>query len=358
MFVADPDPAWSNRPGTAIVTAMERTSYRRIFITGAAGFVGRALAERYRALGAEVVGMDAAGSGSAGIVAGDIRSPGPWTDHLRGADLVVHTAAIVSNNIEPVRAWEVNVLGTQRVLEAAREAGARRFVSLSSIAALGFLSVHLDRAARLRPGPIDERFPVMPYGNPYTDTKIAAEHTVLAAHAAGEIACTLIRPSDVYGPGSRPWVIEPLALARAGQLVLPARGRGTFTPLYIDDLVEGILRAAESPATAGLIVQLGGEQGVSTAEYFGHLTAMLGKPAPPATWTPVALALARVAAGIARVRRQPTELGRGAIEMLTRDYVVDNSRARELLDWTPRVGLAEGMARTEAWARSAGLLDA
>src|SRR5205814_2467530 len=95
---------------------------------------------------------------------------------------------------------------------------------------------------------------------PYTDTKIAGEQIVLQAHAAGELECTVVRPGDVYGPRSRPWVVLPLEAIRRRQLVLPARGRGLVSPVYVDDLVEGYVRAAREPAAAGQVITVTGPE--------------------------------------------------------------------------------------------------
>lgn len=329
-----------------------------VLITGANGFLGRHLAAHLRAQGVAVRGVDLSADPEAGVVAGSTGDPSAWESHLVGCDAVVHTAAIVSNNIAPVRAWEVNVVGTRLVLDAAARAGVRRFVHLSSIAALGFLTHHYGKAQRTLPGPIDERYPVMPCGNTYTDSKIAGEHAVLAAHAAGELEVTVIRPADVYGPGSRPWVVEPLRLMRARMFLLPAGGRATFTPVYVDDVVDGLARALAAPAASGRIITLGGAEGATTADYFGRLARMIGRPPPRTVPTAVAQALVVPAGRAITALGRPTELGRGAVDMLTRQFVFDNSTAHDLLGWAPRVDLEMGMAETEAWLSREGLLDA
>lgn len=197
----------------------------------------------------------------------------------------------------------------------------------------------------------------MPTGNPYTDSKIVGEHIVLAAHAEGRQDCTVVRPADVYGPGCRPWVLEPLAAMRSGRFVLPARGEGLFTPVYVDDLVEGIVRAASVPVAAGQIFNLGGEDPVTTSEYFGHLARMLGHDGPPRSVpTPVAVALAETARLVAAARRRHTELGKGVMLMLAKTRGVSNEKAHRLLGWWPKVSLAEGMGHVEAWLREEGLL--
>lgn len=329
-----------------------------VFVTGASGFMGRALTERYRQAGAEVRGVDVEADDARGVVAGDIGDPSGWQDHASGSEVVVHTAAVVSNNIADDRAWCVNVVGTQRVLDVAAAVGARRFVHVSTMGVARFAQVRSDAADGCLPGrPLDERWPLMPTGNPYTDTKIAGEHAVLAAHAAGEIEATIVRPADVYGPACRPWVLEPIAAMRSNRFLLPARGRGLFTPIYIDDLVDGIVAAAAHPGAAGQIVHFGGENPVTTTEYFGHLSRMLGSTAPPRSApTPVAVAAAEAARLVAVALGRHTELGRGVMEMLCKSRAVSNEKAHGLLGWWPKVDLDEGMARVEAWLRQEGHL--
>jgi nucleoside-diphosphate-sugar epimerase len=165
-------------------------------------------------------------------------------------------------------------------------------------------------------------------------------------------------PADVYGPGCRPWVLEPLAAIRSGRFLLPNHGEGLFTAIYVDDLVDGILAAATTGAAAGHIIHLGGEEPVSTAEYFGHFYRMLGLDGPPRSYsTRTAIAIAEAARRSLQLAGKPTELGRGVMEMLNKSRPVSNAKAHELLGWAPQVSLADGMAHTEEWLRANGHLD-
>jgi nucleoside-diphosphate-sugar epimerase len=330
-----------------MATASQSPPPKRVFITGANGFIGRALAQRYRGLGAEVSGTDFTADPAWGVVAGDVRRPEQWRKQLAGVDLVIHAAAVVSM-VAPMRAaWDVNCNGTRRLLTACRELGVARFVQLSSVAAFGFDF----------PVNADESHPLITTGNSYVDTKISSEHTVLAAHAGGELDCTIIRPGDVYGPASRPWVIVPLEMMRAGQFLLPDGGQGVFSPVYIDDLVDGILLAAGKPAGAGQIFTLTSGVGVSCAEFFGHHWRWLGKRGSPRTLPKgVAITLAEAGASIARLFGRSTELGRGSVELLGRPATYSIEKARRVLGYSPAVDLAEGMRRSEAWAREQGLI--
>jgi nucleoside-diphosphate-sugar epimerase len=260
-------------------------------------------------------------------------------------DTVIHTAAIVGMVAPYDLAWEVNVLGTRRVLEAAKAAGVRRFVHLSSVAAFGFEF----------PDRVEETYPCRVTGmSTYHDTKVNSEAVVLAAHAAGEIEVTVIRPTDVYGPGSV-WVREPLALVRSGQMMLPDGGRGVFAVVYIDNLVDGIILALSSEAAAGHIFTLGDAEAVTCGEYFGRLAAMAGGKVRT---MPVWLAT-RLLGAVGAVQRRlglSSELGAAMMLLLNRPGAYSIEKARTMLGYEPLVSFDEGMRRTEAWARSEGLI--
>ncbi len=325
---------------------MDQTRYRKVFITGALGFMGRALSAQYRTLGTGTCGLDVRADASVNVVAGDVSRPEEWEATLAGCDLVIHTAAIVTNNVSREEAWRVNVLGTRRVLDAAIKAGVKRFVHVSSLAAMRFI---LEDQA-------DESAPVMPTGNPYVDTKIASEQVVLAAHAAGEMVCTIIRPADIYGPNSRPWTLIPVQMIQKGLFLLPAHGQGVFRAIYIDDLVNGVMLAAEKDEGIGQIFILGGEVATTCEKFFGHYYRMMGKGSPRMLSTSTTVAIAEAGRMIFKLLGKPTELGRGAMEMLSKKNTVSNKKAHDLLGWYPQVDLEEGMRRTEVWLREQGML--
>jgi nucleoside-diphosphate-sugar epimerase len=316
-----------------------------VFITGANGFIGRALTIRLRETGCQVSGVDVKANPEGGIAAGNTGDPSGWSDLLAGVDVVIHTAAIVSNAAPLDRAWEVNVLGTQRVLGAAVAQGVPRFVHLSSVAAYGFEF----------PDGIDETYPVRVNGFSYTDTKVNSEAVVLAAHAAREIKCTIIRPADVYGPRSNPWIVLPLQMIKEGKLVLPNGGNGVFSPVYIDNLVDGMLLALSSDAAVGQIFILGDGYGVTCADYFGRLAAMAGGKVRTLP-TRAAIALANVMGFAQRRTGHASELNTATVLMLNRPGTYSIGKARKLLGYEPVVTLDDGMRQVEAWARSEGLI--
>jgi len=319
----------------------------RVFITGASGFIARTLAERLRVRGDTVVGVDLKADHDAGVVAGDIAEPGAWQDHAAGADLVIHTAAVVSNMVGMDEQWRISVVGTRNALDAAVLGNATRFLHLSSVRAFSDVGF---------PDGVDEDFPVRPDGNPYVDTKIASEQVVLQAHAAGELAVTVVRPGDVYGPGSRPWTIMPVEGMKKNQFLLPAMGKGIFSPVYVDDLVDGILLAADSPAAAGQVFTISGGVGVSCREFFGHYSRMLGKEKPTVVPTAVALALAGSYARAVKLRGRNTEINPITVRYFTRTGTYSIDKARRILGFEPKIDLEEGMASTREWLAGEGMI--
>lgn len=316
----------------------------RVFVTGGAGFIGRALIHRLRDLGAQVSGVDLHADPTIDVVAGSTTDPSGWSHHLDGVDAVIHTAAIVSNVASHDDAWRVNVLGTRRTLDAAAAAGVRRFVHVSSIMAYGF-----DY-----PDGVDETYPVRVNGFSYTDSRVTSEAVVMTAHAAGEVDATVVRPGDVIGPGSI-WVREPIAMARKGRVVLPARGTGLLTPIYLDNLVDAMLLALSTPAASGQVFTLTDGYGVPCRDYFGRLAALTGGRARTLP-TPLAVALSRGAGALLRRLGQPNELSPATMLMLARTGVYSNEKARHLLGFEPRVTYEQAMSLVEDWVRDEGLI--
>lgn len=316
----------------------------RVFVTGASGFLGRALCERYLADGHEVRGMDLAADSARDIVAGDVAVPGPWQTHAAGCDLVIHTAAIVSLRTErPDEVWRANVLGTLHALEAAERGGAGRFVHFSSVTVFGFDF----------PDGAGERHPVAPSGVPYADTKIASEQVVLQAQLEGRIDTTIVRPGDVYGPRSRAWALLPAQLIRDRRFVLPAGGRGIFSPVYVDNLIDGVVLAAASPDAIGQVFTLSDGIGIPNRDFFAPYAELTGRRLRTLP-TPLAMAAAAAVQRAARLRPGDNDINPLALRYMLRRGTYSNAKARRVLGWEPAVTLEDGLVRTVDWLHSQG----
>jgi nucleoside-diphosphate-sugar epimerase len=319
----------------------------RIAVTGAGGFIGLATCTRLVAEGAHVVGTDLAPGAAAAVEAAgarfrlaDVTDPVAMRASLEGCDRVVHTAALVAEHGAMQDFVRVNVGGTRTVLDAARDAGVTRVVHLSSVATLGY-------EAR---GDLGEDAPTRTCGAVYVDTKTASHELALSRGAA------VVRPGDVYGPGSVPWTLRPVAMLRAGRFMLPGKGDGVLTPVYVDDLVDCIVRALMHPDAAGQAFIAHDGRPVSAADFFGHYTRMLGRGPVRTLPGPVLGAVAALEELRARLTGSTPTFSRASMIYVTRGGAFPNDRARAILGWEPQVDLDEGMRRTGAWLRDQGLL--
>ncbi len=316
----------------------------RVFITGASGFIGRALCERYLSDGHDVLGCDLVADPRRQVVAGDDSEPGAWQDHAAGCELVIHTAADVSLRLERrEKMWRSNVLGTANALAAAQRGGAGRFVHFSSVTVFGFDF----------PDGVDERHPVRNTFVPYPDSKIASEQVVLQAHLEGRVPCTVVRPGDVYGPRSRAWAVIPAQLIRSRRFTLPGAGRGIHSPIYIDNLIDGVVLAAVSGDTVGQVFTLSDGIGVPYREFFAPYAELVGRrlitlPAP------IAIGAAAVIRRAAQLSSEDNEINPGSARYLLRTGTYSNAKARRVLGWEPQIGVDEGLRRTTAWLREQG----
>jgi nucleoside-diphosphate-sugar epimerase len=316
----------------------------KVFITGACGFIGRALYDRYSAEGHSVLGCDILPDPARGVVAGDVGSEGEWQDAAAGCELVIHTAASVGLRMErPDEIWRANVLGTANAIAAAERGGAQRFVHFSSVTVFGLEF----------PDGVDERYPVHNTFIPYPDSKISSEQVVLQAHIQGRVPCTIVRPGDVYGPNSRVWALIPIELIRARRFMLPGGGRGLHSPVFIDNLVDGVMLAAASDEAIGEIFTLSEGIGVPYREFFAPYASLVGRRLITVP-TPVALAAAAAIQRLARLQPGDNDINPGSVRYLLRRGTYSNAKARAVLGWEPAVGVEEGLRRTVAWLREQG----
>lgn len=316
-----------------------------VLVTGAAGFLGRATVARLRADGLRVRALVRPGRAAAADerVEGDLRDREALTRAVAGVDAVVHAGARVATTGDWEEFEATNVGATTALIEAARAAGVRRVLHISS---LSVYAVATDDAVVREDGAYDDGGGERGF---YARSKLLADQAAMAAIAAGA-PVTVIRPGLLYGPGQRP----PLARRAIGLgplRVLMAR-RGYLLPLaYVDNVADAIALAVTSPAAAGrayTIVDVHAPQ----ADY-----ARLYRQVQGANWLPIYVPLGLLRAGVSGVetlarlagRRPP--ISRHQVDRTLRSATFSTRRAREELGWRPRVALDEALRRSFAAAR-------
>jgi nucleoside-diphosphate-sugar epimerase len=317
-----------------------------LFVTGIGGFIGKRLAERALARGIRVSGVDftesavaAARSAGADAHVGDVTDAARMRALMGPVDAVVHTAAIVREYGPLEEFRRVNVRGSVTVAEAARNAGVPAFVQLSSVMVYGFSY----------PPRVAEGGPFRGEGNPYCQTKIESEAAVLALNAPLTFGVIVVRPGDVYGPGSVPWVSRPLQMMRKKRLFLPGRGQGVINHVYVDNLIDGIFLALEARAYGEAFNFTDGAP-ATFADFFGRLAARAGLAPPGTLPAPVMKAGARLITYLRELgltRYLTDEASVDTVRYLLRKNAYSIAKAQNRLGYTPRVTLDEGLALTQ-----------
>jgi nucleoside-diphosphate-sugar epimerase len=327
-----------------------------VAITGAAGFIGDAIARRYADAGATVRGLDRRlpdpddpltpdADPRVEYLVGDVSRPHDLRRLMSGADIAIHTAAIVAESGDWREFDRVNAQAPRWAALAARDAGARTFVHLSSVMVHGFDF----------PSGVGEDGPLDHAGNPYCATKIRAEHQLRDIDIPGEFAVHIVRPGDVYGPYSTPWVVRPVQHMR-DRTFLYVTG-SVINHVYVDNLVDAIQTVVQAgDQLSGVPVTATDGVPTSARDFYGYYADLLGvRFAPTVPGWLAEPAVGGMAALLPDGLRRRLDLDRQSIRYLRRSNSYDTSRLRSL-GWSPRVDLAEGQQRTAAWLRQVNLL--
>ncbi|MCA9081211.1 MAG: NAD-dependent epimerase/dehydratase family protein [Planctomycetaceae bacterium] len=322
---------------------------RLVGITGVSGFIGQRLARECLLNGDHVRGFDLHVSPDhipgLEFVQGDITRAEEVDRFCQRCDILVHAAAIVREGGNRSLFEQVNVEGTRHVVQAALRSGVRRLVHLSSVMVYG---THCT-------GVLTEDCPLDGSGNIYCETKIESERIALGAHATDGLSVNIVRCGDVYGPGSIPWTLRPVRTMQAGIFALPGRGDGLINPIYIDDLVNGIVRCMET-SLGGEIFNMTEGTAVPARLFFADYAREIGirKIRTGPAWLLRNLLIAKNAAfGLFGI---PPRIHPDSIAYLSRQGVYSNEKARRLIGFHPQFPLTEGMRTTIDWLRQVDLL--
>jgi nucleoside-diphosphate-sugar epimerase len=321
----------------------------RAFVTGASGFIGSHLVRALKVKGWDVLAfvhktpLDEIPGVEA--VAGDIRDVAALEKGLAGVDVVFHLAAAVGSVItDPHEFREINIDGTKAVLTAAQRVGAGRIVHFSTIGVLGAVKAG-DTAS--------EDYPPAPR-TLYDKTKFAAEAAAQLAAANG-LDVVIIRPGWVYGPGDRRTFKFISAVCRR-KFALVAGAPGRQTPVYIDDLLAGILLVA-AKGRSGAVYHLAGNEILSADEMARAVAAACGVPGPrlklPKGPTMAAALILEKVFGLAK---KETFLNRGKLSFFLDPKAMSSDRARQELGYAPTMDFGTGIALAISWYRDNGWL--
>ncbi|MBF0349931.1 MAG: NAD(P)-dependent oxidoreductase [SAR324 cluster bacterium] len=319
---------------------------KRIFITGIGGFIGKRFAEIALEQGMTVTGIDISDSALVDIrrmgidaTLGDITDYQQMRQLITDVDIVFHTAAIVKEGGTMQSFRKINVEGSYNVAKAAKMNGCPTFVHLSSVMVYGFNF----------PAQITEEGPFRGENNPYCQTKIESERVVMALNEPG-FGVIVIRPGDVYGPGSIPWVVRPIELMRKRLLPLVKGGNGIINHVFVDNLIDGILLAIKQQRYGEAFnISDGGE--TTWRDYFTQLAKVAKVPIPVSLPMMVLIPVTELMGKLYDLGIIETEIRRDGLNYVARPSSYSIDKARKVLGYEPRISLEDGMARIGQWLK-------
>jgi dTDP-glucose 4,6-dehydratase len=314
---------------------------KKILVTGADGFIGSHLTEELVRRGHDVRAfvlynsfnswgwLDHAAHDireSLDVFAGDIRDPHGVKTAMKGCDLVLHLAALISipySYHSPDTYVDTNVKGTLNIVQAARELGVRKIVHTSTSEVYGTAKFV----------PITEEHPLQGQ-SPYSASKIGADQLALSFYSSFSTPVSIVRPFNTYGPRQSARAVIPTIITQiaSGQRAIKL---GALHPTrdfnYISDTVDGFIKALDSERSVGQVINIGSSFEISIEDTARVIAEVMGEDISITTDT-------------MRLRPKNSEVER---------LYADNRKAKDLLGWSPayggRDGFKKGLAETIAW---------
>ncbi|OGO58322.1 MAG: NAD-dependent dehydratase [Chloroflexi bacterium RBG_19FT_COMBO_47_15] len=307
-----------------------------VLVTGAGGFIGSHLAEHLVELGAHVKAFVRYNSRNdwglleliprhrldkIEVVTGDLRDADAIHHVTDGVQVIFHLGSLIAipySYIHPRETIETNMLGTLNVLTAARRKGIEKIVHTSTSEVYGTAQYV----------PIDEKHPLQGQ-SPYSASKIGADMIAESFRRSFEVPLTIIRPFNAFGPRQSARAVIPAIIIQAltKEQILLGSLHPTRDYTYIDDIVEAFRKAAESSNSLGEVINIGSNFEISIGEIAKKVTAMVGRNIGVVTDSK-------------RTRPEKSEVER---------LWCNNSKAKRLLGWQPKIGFDEGLGRTIKW---------
>jgi len=323
-------------------------------VTGGTGLLGSHIIEQLTAQGEPVRALVRPGSDTSYIDQwGGEKAPGDITDRaslaaaMKGVTTVYHAAAQVGDWGPWERFVAVTIDGTRNVLDAARDAGVKRVLYVSSISAYG----HPDGEGLV----LDETAPLgvdLYKWSYYSRAKVEAENLAWEYYRRGEVPLTVVKPSWLYGPRDRASMPRLIRAIRAGKGKLVGDGSNRLNLTYAGNEAEGCILAATKDVALGESYNLASDGDITQREYFNRIAECIG--AKPVT-RKVPYKVARGAAfamecfGHLFRTKKPPLVTRYAVWLMGRKCFFSSEKARTQLGWQPRVGYEEGIERSVKW---------
>lgn len=309
---------------------------KKVLVTGAGGFIGSHLTEHLWKLGAKVKAFVRYNSrndwgllellpkekiNEIEVIMGDLRDSNAIRHAAKNVEIIFHLGALIAipySYVHPREAIETNVMGTLNILDAARENGAEKVIHTSTSEVYG----------TARYVPIDEKHPLQGQ-SPYSASKIGADVIAESFCRSFGVPVAIIRPFNTFGPRQSARAVIPTIISQAltkDQIFL-----GSLYPTrdytYIDDIIDAFIKVAESSNSVGEVINIGSNFEISIGDITKKVISIIGRNS-------------EIVTDPKRIRPERSEVER---------LWCDNTKARKLLGWEPKMSFDEGLKTTVKW---------
>ena len=311
-------------------------SKKSVLVTGAGGFIGSHLTEYLVEIGATVNAFVRYNSRNdwgllerlpkerldeIEVITGDLKDADAVRHAVEEVDIIFHLGSLIAipySYIHPRETIETNILGALNVLTAAKENNIEKLIHTSTSEVYGTAKYV----------PIDENHQLQGQ-SPYSASKIGADKIAESFYRSFDLPVAIIRPFNTYGERQSARAVIPTIITQA--LTKEKIFLGSLHPTrdytYVNDVVEGFVKVAESPKTIGEVINIGSNFEISIGDLANKIISLVGKNA-------------EIIADSTRVRPQDSEVER---------LWCDNRKAEKVLGWTPTTTLEEGLKKTIEW---------
>ena len=308
---------------------------KKILVTGAGGFIGSHLTEKLSSLGCAVRAFVHYNSRNSWgwldyskhrenieIISGDIRDTDIVRHAMRDVEIVFHLAALIGipySYYSPEAYVHTNIKGSLNILQAAKDSGVEKVIITSTSEIYG----------TAQSIPIPETHPINPQ-SPYAATKAAADLLAMSFYRSFDLPVIIIRPFNTYGPRQSARAIIPTVITQilSGQKKVKL---GALSPTrdltYVEDMVDGFIKAGECAAAVGEIINLGTNSEISIRDLARLISKHLNCDI-------------KIKSEQDRIRPEKSEVDR---------LMADNTKASRILNWAPKCKLEEGLKKTIKW---------
>ncbi len=311
----------------------------KIIVTGASGFIGGKLVKRLKKEDHKIISFIHKNEPKEKIKdvkykKCDITDKKSVKKAFENCDCVFHCAAYVKDYGPKDLFYKINYEGTKNIYEESKKYNVKKFIFLSHI--------KYESAKKL---------------SMYTKTKMLTEKFLLEKFKRNKFPVTIIRPGNVYGPGATTWVLRPIESIKKNKISLIDNGEGIFLHTYIDNLIDALVSVLKNDVKGEVINITDGENNHKWGKYLNQLSKMCGKGKINRNLSKrQAMIIAKMMLFLNKIFRIKPWVTPMAVNIFTNKEKFGISKARNLLDYNPKIKYEKGISNVEKWLKKEGYI--